>query len=393
MEINSDVVLVGTGVAPLVTARNLIEQGRTVTLLNPDHDFFLENSEFSIDPLLLKSDDDLKAIDLTLSLEDEAFKILSPEYPGAIERYHFQSNEKKPSIDRPVLKRRQRLWLKSTDRPLLESLYLTLDQFDVHTQLLEDTLAVSKFPGFSDSSRKDETYNHYLGVLTQFACDIDASRFRRGLLEFLREQKDKVQILCGVDQLAFEKDGLRFIQKGESLRVGKKKPVVFYWTPRLSRWVVTLHEYASIPRSYFPIATQNWSEWTLVSRDPIPLDMVGSLDEFLVYTEHEYLLRVLARGEKSTWNWGILDDSATTHGSADSIQAISDLFLKFLKWNRLSVRQFQPRASFEWKEPGFNYLATEQGRFCIVGGVEGFLVRVVKHAKNLSEKILAENFT
>lgn len=391
MEVSSDVVLIGTGVAPLVTARNLIEQGRTVTILNPDHDFFLENSEFSIDPLLLKNEEDLKSIDLSLSLEEQAFKILSPEFPGAIERWHFQSRDKKPSIDRPVLKRRQRLWLKSTDRPLLESLYLTLDKFDVHTQLLEDTLAVTKFPGFSDSQRKDETYNHYLGVLAQYACDIDASRFRRGLLEFLREQQTKVQILCGVDQLAFEKDGLRFVQKGESIRIPKKIPTVFYWTPRLSRWVVTLHEYASIPRLYSPLATQTWSEWTIVSRDPMPLDTVGSFNEFLVYSEHEYLLRVLARGKKIQWNWGVLDDSESTHGSAESIAAITDLFLKFLKWDRIGVRQYQPRYSFEWNLSSFNYLATDQGRFCIVGGVEGFLVRVVEHAKKMSDKIL-ENF-
>lgn len=391
MELSSDVVLVGTGVAPLVTARNLIEQGRTVTLLNPDHDFFLENSEFSIDPLLLKSDEDLKEIDLTFSLEDEAFKILSPEYPGAIEKLYFQSNEKKPSIDRPVLKRRQRLWLKSTDRPLLESLYLSMDKFDVHTQLLEDMLAVAKFPGFSDPGRKDETYNHYLGVLAQFVCDIDASRFRRGLLEFLREQKNRIEILCGVDQLAFEKDGLRFVQKGESIRVKKKTPVVFYWTPRLSRWVETLHEYASIPKTYYPSAKRAWGEWTIVSRDKIPLDVVGSLDEFLVYSEHEQLVRVLARGKKFPWTWGKVDESENTVGSAESIEAVSELFLKFLKWNRVGVRQYQPRYTFEWSKPGFNMGVTDKGRFCVVGGVEGFLVRVVEHSKKVAEDI-SENF-
>ncbi len=54
MTFDSDVALFGTGVAPLVAANHLLVQGKSVLLLNPDWDFFLEDSELPLDPMLLE---------------------------------------------------------------------------------------------------------------------------------------------------------------------------------------------------------------------------------------------------------------------------------------------------------------------------------------------------
>ena len=49
---DSDVALIGTGIAPLIAAAHLISQGKRVLVLNPDFDFFLEDSELPLDPML-----------------------------------------------------------------------------------------------------------------------------------------------------------------------------------------------------------------------------------------------------------------------------------------------------------------------------------------------------
>ena len=53
MQIECEVALLGTGLAPLLAAQALSRQGHSVLLLNPDHDFFRENSELPLEPLLV----------------------------------------------------------------------------------------------------------------------------------------------------------------------------------------------------------------------------------------------------------------------------------------------------------------------------------------------------
>ena len=51
MSLDSDLVIIGTGVAPLVAAQHLSLRGKSVLVLNPERDFFIENSELDLDPL------------------------------------------------------------------------------------------------------------------------------------------------------------------------------------------------------------------------------------------------------------------------------------------------------------------------------------------------------
>ena len=80
LEGSADDALLGTGIAPLVAANHLLAQGKSVLLLNPDRDFFLEDSELPLDPLLQGLPDPKR---LTRSSPEQALAELRPDFPGA----------------------------------------------------------------------------------------------------------------------------------------------------------------------------------------------------------------------------------------------------------------------------------------------------------------------
>ena len=82
MTFDSDVALLGTGIASLVAANHLLVQGKSVLLLNPDWDFFLEDSELPLDPMLLKMPSPER---IARSSPEFALEQLRPDFPGAIE--------------------------------------------------------------------------------------------------------------------------------------------------------------------------------------------------------------------------------------------------------------------------------------------------------------------
>src|SRR5688572_3799192 len=85
MSFDSDVALVGTGLAPLVAAAHLLAQGKSVLVLNPDFDFFLEGSELPLDPLLSFGPEPVSPARLASSRLEHALAELRPEFPGAVE--------------------------------------------------------------------------------------------------------------------------------------------------------------------------------------------------------------------------------------------------------------------------------------------------------------------
>src|SRR4051812_15789289 len=109
MLFDSDVALLGTGIAPLIAANHLIAQGKTVTLLNPEWDFFLENSELPLDPMLPEPP---KPKQLIKNHPDQLLDVLRPDFPGAVEywsadtpRYGFHD------LSAPHVRQRGRLWI------------------------------------------------------------------------------------------------------------------------------------------------------------------------------------------------------------------------------------------------------------------------------------------
>src|ERR1700722_19873625 len=84
---DSDVALIGTGLAPLVAASHLISQGKSVLVLNPDFDFFLEDSEMELDPLLPLTTASLDPQRLKANLPEQVHAELRPFFPGAVESW------------------------------------------------------------------------------------------------------------------------------------------------------------------------------------------------------------------------------------------------------------------------------------------------------------------
>src|SRR3954454_2505190 len=113
MPLDSDVALLGTGVAPLIAAQHLLTQGKTVLLLNPDWDFFLEDSELPLDPMFHGK----VTIDrLRRSGPEHALAELRPEFPGAVEFWAGKSEVGFHDPEAPHVRQRARLWTVKGDK-------------------------------------------------------------------------------------------------------------------------------------------------------------------------------------------------------------------------------------------------------------------------------------
>src|SRR6185295_9577656 len=135
MASDSDVALVGTGVAPLIAAQHLLSQGKSVLVLNPDRDFFLEDSELPLDPLLPRP----SPARISESLPDRALGELRPHFPGAVE---FWSSDSQASgfhdVSAPHVRSRDRLLIGSArSREMLESLYVECSDAGLNPVLLD----------------------------------------------------------------------------------------------------------------------------------------------------------------------------------------------------------------------------------------------------------------
>src|ERR1700722_6982059 len=119
MPFDSDVVLVGTGVAPLIAARELSSQGKSVLVINPDWDFFLEDSETSLDPWICTGP---TARRLRLSLPEETLSRLRPSFPGAVELWPLQEGFHDPWA--PHVRQRSLLWIANRTGSDLETLFV-----------------------------------------------------------------------------------------------------------------------------------------------------------------------------------------------------------------------------------------------------------------------------
>ncbi|NDF14537.1 hypothetical protein EB061_04355 [bacterium] len=80
-----DYLLIGTGVAPLLAAQRLTQRGDSVAILNPDTDFFLEDSELPLDLLSFETTNTDLSRRFSNNLPEQVYRDLIPEFPGALE--------------------------------------------------------------------------------------------------------------------------------------------------------------------------------------------------------------------------------------------------------------------------------------------------------------------
>lgn len=397
MPLDSDVALLGTGVAPLVAAAELLAQGKTVLLLNPDWDYFLEDSELSFDPFFPIQRGGIDPRRLRKSLPEPMLEALRPGFPGAVE--HWSGIPSQPGTFRdpsaPHVRNRARLWLTTGEMGDLEDLYVRASDADLNPQILEGLQVSSRFPG---ASRGESGLK---GVLIPKLCDVDVMRYRNGLLEFVRERIGPERALCGIGQLENMPGGIRFHAKGGPQTARLQHGMLVFWTPKLTNWVLKEAKRLEVaPR--LPLGVRLWEQWSLISREKLDPSVVGTFGEMAVWAELEGAPS-LEPSSRPHNRMGLLRSGplvpldslysareGMSWASVDSFDALSRLFHGFLKWDYFSVREMKPRALFEWGVETHWLLSKSEPRVEVLSGGDGPLMDVVRRARGASLSIISE---
>ncbi len=424
MRFDSDVALLGTGLAPLIAASRLLSEGKSVLLLNPDRDFFLEDSELSLDPCLpALGSGSLRVERLEAHLPEQAFEVLSPLYPGSIEMWPARANDSDVYHDSsaPHLRARSRLFTGfGQEFARFEDFYVEMEDAGLHPQLLEGLQAGKRFPGVAVASESVR------GVLVPRICDVDVIPYRNGVLEFVRERLAPGQserLLCGVSQVEVMPGGVRFRAGGAAHTARINDGILVFWTPRLTPWILAQAKRAEIPSDEFarmmPAGLRHWEEWSLVSRTAIDPGVVGVTRDLAVWaeiegspqrrdasstpalSELEHRLTVLRGGRLQSV--GSASSGGESWVSAESFEALGELLQGFLKWERFSVRAMRPRSIHDWGEPAGVRESTDPRQTLarvlslrdpfvqLVSHCDGPIVDVVRSARDAAEALLARD--
>lgn len=388
MPFDSDVALMGTGVAPLVAASHLLAQGKSIVILNPDLDFFLEDSELSLDPLVKPDVASLRRSD-----PEHALTELRPDFPGAVE---FWSAAVKsggmPSGFRdklaPHVRSRARLWVHpqtSEKWERFEDLYVEASDASMNPQILDGLSAARRFPGYSSSSAAD-----LRGMLVPKVSDVDVIRYRNGLLEFVRERLGSDRVVCSATQVELMEEGVRFHAGGAPRTARLNEGLLVFWTPRLTSWVLAQAKRAEVT-PVLPKGVRVWEEWSLISRDGLDPGTVGIYEDMTVWAEVEgapelpesapKFMAVLKPGQLVDLQSTSAPQAGMSWGSADSFNSLSRLCHDFLKWEKFSINSMRPRAIFEWNNPRPWALSRGPVKATVIPSCDGYLVDVVGAAR------------
>lgn len=430
-----DVTLVGTGVAPLIAANELIQKGKSVLVLNPEWDFFKENSELPLDPFW-PTESQLSTDQISKSIPRHVVDTLRPDYPGPIEFWtsntHWPGQDKK--VDRtdgkdfhdheaPHVRSRPRLWVTSQDQSYvyrraekswerIEEMYVQALDAGLYPQELDGVLATRYFPGYTNEN--DQQRDQVKGILVPNLCDVDLDSYRHGLLEYIRDRLGASQVLSDVSQIEMTPTGLSFIHEGSARVVDSKEGVILFWTPGMTslidRWVehpekVFTHE-TPAPRN-----VRAWEEWCLNSKVKIEPGIIGSFEDMTVWAQFEglpdggsprnsiHLTRLSVLRGGSTFALSALRDASfgDQWASADSFDALSRLCHEFYGWSRYSIRSMTPRVLFErddywkssprWEVSHRSASPDSSYKSYIVGGVDGCVFHVAENARKAAEVI------
>ena len=391
MDLDSDVVLLGTGVAPLAAANFLITQGKSVLVLNPDWDFFLENSELPMDPLLPFRRKNFPIKRIEKSWPEHVLAELRPDFPGAVEYWSgsaiAQGEEEQgyQDVEAPYVRNRGRLWVAAgseTTQEDLESLYVQCSDHGFNPQVLEGVQVTKKFPG-CNSGEKD-----LFGLFLPKVCDVDLSRYRNGLLEYIRERLGAQRVVSGATQIEFIPEGIRFYANGQPKTARIKEKMLVFWTPKTTSWILSQAKKLET-RPVQPQGVRLWEEWSLASRHSLDPSVVGIYRDMAVWTEVEgsperdpselHRLVVLRAGALAS----VADGFEWASGA--SFEDLTDLCLKFLKWEHFKISSFRPRAILEWVDEDLWTLSQAGPLVQVVCESDGPLFKVVKKARNACE--------
>ncbi len=355
MKLRVDYLLIGTGAAPLLAAQKLTARGDSVMILNPDSDFFLENSELSLDLLSFESNTTDLSRRFANNFPEQVYRDLIPEFPGAVEIAREEDLRRSAGpyqvAEAPWIRSRHRLWVapeRGVARDRLEVLYLRALDLGLKPQWLEGLPLAKRFPGFSFRDVESRNLDGWVGFVGPRLGDIDVSRYRTGLLEFVRERLGRENVMTGVHLLNADQKGVRF-QKSEGLpkNIEVGRAVLFFWTPKLDRMLrqnLERHFPRGLKAYQESASLQRWEEWDLLSRDPVNPFLVAHLER----------VRIWAHGEgpppAAGWNQikVMMREKSDTWVDQESFDELSRLVFQFMGWDRFTVRKMTPRALYRW---------------------------------------------
>jgi hypothetical protein len=391
---DSDIVLLGTGIAPLVAANYLLGQGKSVLILNPDWDFFLENSELPMDPFLPDETKESKSHllnRLKKAWPEQVLGELRPDFPGAVEYWGGAAVPKNDGdagyqdMEAPFVRNRGRLWVaggEEISQEYLENFYVECADNGFNPAVLEGIQITKKFPGCN--SREQNFFGLYLPKI----CDTDLYRYRNSLLEYVRERLGAQKVVCGATQIEFIPDGVRFYSDGQARTARIREKMIVFWTPKITNWIQNQAKRFDA-KPIKPSGIRVWEEWELASRHTLDPNVVGIYRNMVVWSEVEgspehsksdlNRLVVLRAGGLNTMG----DVQEWAQGK--SFEDLSDLCLGFLKWENFKISSFRPHAIFEWDQESIWALSKSGPRVDVVCGSDGPLFRVVKTARNACE--------
>jgi len=381
MQIECEVALLGTGLAPLLAAQALSRQGHSVLLLNPDHDFFRENSELPLEPLLVGESvpTDLPG---TVSLQrvDRAREILAPEFPGGIESWSRESASLGSAFrdgSAPFLRSRQWNWIP----PSHDDLYLRLLEAGLNPQSSQGPAAARRFPGFNWQRGPDPGFEA-IGV--DRLVDVDLDRYRNGVLEFVRSRIPPENMRTSVSGLEVLASGLRFFSGASAVHAKASRGLWVFWTPRLTSWLEKLCAGVKQEGLLPPAAVQSWEEWSLCSRDPIDPTQVGITRDALAWAGVE------GEPREPVLDLNVLMPSASAGqvAGAESFLRLGRFVQNFLNWDRFRIRDLRTRQLLavphgEWSVANLSMPVR------VMSGCEGGLVGVVRRTVEFAARGVA----
>lgn len=381
---NYGVVLVGTGVAPLVAASHFISKGILCTILNPEVDFFLENSELPFRPMHPRvSDLKIQSVNLKQTSIESVVKLLQPDFPGAIESWTpFKSQS--PGFHDPDavhVRARTRLFLKSPKNEKeweqIEELYLKSQDEGLNSQVLEGAKAVHRFPGYSGNQS-----NHYRAVSIGGMYDLDLIRYRNELVEYVRERLGPERILCGVSLSEWFENGLRIYHDQQMKTIKSPVGIVLYWTPRLSSWVRGASTQIPTPKGI-----RLWEEWLIQSREFLDPSVIGVWEDLIAFSDYEgspprdlvsrNLLKVFKPSHLQNWSKTSGYPLNLPYANSEALTTLTEFCEDFLNWERFSISGMIPRVLFEWDELEKATQLGQSDSVVLVPGSDGPLDQVV----------------
>lgn len=352
-----DYLLVGTGVAPLLAAQRLSNRGDRVMVLNPDSDFFLENSELPLDLLSFESTNTDLAKRFANNSPEQIYKDLIPEFPGAIEMWKEEDEElsNKPFQveSAPWIRARHRLWLaqeKSYTVERVENLYLRLLELGLKPRWFEGSSLIKQMPGFTSKNLDARNLKNCVGFIGPRFGDIDVNRYRTGLLEYVREKLGRDHILTSAHLLDIDQKGVRYqLPSGPPATVQVERSILYFWTPKMERMLLSnLEKYdpRSIGTFESSVKKQTWEEWEILSRDPVNPHVVAHMDGVRVWAHGD--------GVPPPGGWNLIklmrrDQTGTLLGET-SFNDVSNLIFQYLGWDRFTVRRVAPRRVYRWNQ-------------------------------------------